>query len=481
MEKGKSNIIVSGLSWSFGERILAQGVTFAVSIVLARILAPEEYGVISMVLVFINLANVFVTNGFGESLIQKKDADERDFSTVFWCTFAFSWMLYAILFFTAPLIGNFYKNIELVTVLQVLSLKLPLASINTIQHAYVSKMMEFKKFFFSTLAGTIVSGVVGIVMAYLGFGVWALVAQYLVNSIIDTLVLFSIVRWRPNFEFCRNSAKELMRFAWKATGAAFINELYTQARALIIGKVYSPADLAYYNRGNQFPQLFISNIVNSISIVFFPVMSSLQDDIQELKSLAKKALKVSSFIIFPLMAGLIGVAKPLVVLLLTEKWLPCVPFLQILCLYYMVQPMQSINWQLMKALGRSDLCLKLEIIKKAIGFTLVFATMFISVKALAWSTTLFAVISMVINMLPNKNLVGYSMMEQLKDIAPYFLLSSIMGIIVWGVSFIPGLHVAMVLIIQLITGIVFYCLGCKVFKVEAFDILMHYVKSIIKR
>lgn len=481
MGKGKANTIVSGLSWSFGERILAQGVTFIVSIVLARILAPEEYGAISLVLVFINLANVFVTNGFGEALIQKKDADERDFSTIFWCTFVFSWVLYAVLFFSAPIIGEFYKNTELVVVLRVLSLKIPLASINTIQHAYVSKRMEFKKFFFSTLGGTIASGVVGIVMAFLGFGVWALVAQYLVNSTIDTLVLFSTVRWRPHFEFNSSSATKLMQYAWKATGAAFINELYTQVRALIIGKVYSSADLAYYNRGNQFPQLFITNIVNSINKVFFPVMSTLQDDIEELKSLAKKSLKVSALVIFPLMTGLIGVAKPLVILLLTEKWLPCVPFLQILCLYYMVQPMQSINWQLMKALGRSDLCLKLEIVKKVIGFALIFATMFISVKALAWSTALFALISMIINMLPNKKLVGYSIKEQFKDIAPYLLLSSIMGIIVWGVSFIPGLHVAIVLIMQLATGLLVYCFGCVLFRLDAFEFIIHYVKNILRK
>ena len=481
MEKGTVKKIASGLSWSFGERILAQGVTFIVSIILARILAPEEYGIIALILVFINLANVFVTNGFGEALIQKKDADESDFSTVFWCTLFFSCVLYGILFTTAPFIGELYNNPELVILLRVLALKIPLSSVNTIQHAYVSRRLEFRKFFFSTLGGTVTSGMVGIIMAYLGFGVWALVAQYLVNSTIDTLILLFTVKWRPHLIFKKKSAAKLMSYAWKVTGAAFINELYTQVRSLIIGRVYSSADLAYYNRGNQFPQLFITNIVNSINSVFFPIMSKMQDDLVELKSLARRALKVSALIIFPLMTGLIGVAKTLVLLLLTEKWLPCVPFLQILCLYYMVQPMQSINWQLMKAVGRSDLCLKLEIIKKVIGFGLIFATMFISVKALAWSTALFAFISMIINMIPNRKLVGYKMSEQIKDIIPYLILSTCMGITVWVISFVPGLHIAMVLIIQIIGGLVVYFAGCIILKLEAFMFLTTYLQGVIKK
>ncbi len=469
--------ITSGLGWTFGERILAQGVTFAVSIILARILSPDEYGLISLVLVFINLANVFVENGFGESLIQKQGTTAEDFSTIFWCTFGFSITLYLLLFITAPFIGRFYNNELVIPVLRVLSLKLLLASVNTIQRAYIAKNMQFKKFFFSTLGGTVVSGVAGVILAHLGAGVWALVAQYLVNSAIGTFILLVTVKWHPQFIFRKNEAKKLFNYSWKVTGAAFINSLYTETRSLIIGKVYSSADLAYYNKGNQFPSLLITNINTSINTVFFPVMSAMQDNVGELKQFARRSLKMSSFIIFPIMAGLIGIAEILIRVLLTDKWLPSTPFLQILCVFYATLPLQSINWQIMKAVGRSDLCLKLEIIKKTIGFLLIVCTMFISVQALAWSTAVFAIISTFINMAPNKKLVDYSFKEQVADIFPNFLLSVIMGFIVWSLSYLTMLPGICVLIIQITTGLIF-CLGVSyIFKFESLVILLTFIKN----
>lgn len=469
--------VTSGLSWAFGERILAQGVTFIVSIVIARILSPEEYGLISLVLVFINLANVFVENGFGESLIQKKDSDIEDFSTVFWCTLFFSIILYCILFIAAPYIGVFYNNTIVSSVLRVLSLKMLLASMNTIQRAYVAKHLQFKKYFFSTLGGTVISGVSGILLAYMGAGVWALVAQYLVNSAIGTLILLITVKWKPQFIFKIERAKILLNYSWKVTGAAFINSLYIEMRSLIIGRVYSSADLAYYNRGNQFPSLFITNINTAINTVFFPVMSSMQDNISELKQFARKSLKMSSYIIFPIMAGLVGVAEVLVRVLLTEKWLPCVPFLQILCIFYGVQPLQSVNWQMLKAVGRSDLCLKLEIIKKIIGFALVLSTMFISVEALTWSTTAFAIISMIINMAPNKKIVGYSMKEQFADILPNFALSLVMGLIVWELRRLTIFSDIVLLIIQFLVGVIFYITASYILKLDSLTTLLELIKD----
>lgn len=469
--------VTSGLSWAFGERILAQGVTFIVSIVIARILSPEEYGLISLVLVFINLANVFVENGFGESLIQKKDSDIEDFSTVFWCTLFFSIILYCILFIAAPYIGVFYDNTIVSSVLRVLSLKMLLASMNTIQRAYVAKHLQFEKYFFSTLGGTVISGVSGILLAYMGAGVWALVAQYLVNSAIDTLILFITVKWKPKFIFKIERAKILLNYSWKVTGAAFINSLYIEMRSLIIGRVYSSADLAYYNRGNQFPSLFITNINTAINTVFFPVMSSMQDNISELKQFARKSLKMSSYIIFPIMAGLVGVAEVLVRVLLTEKWLPCVPFLQILCIFYGVQPLQAVNWQMLKAVGRSDLCLKLEIIKKIIGFALVLSTMFISVEALTWSTTAFAIISMIINMAPNKRIVGYSMKEQFADILPNFVLSLVMGLIVWELRSLTIFSDIVLLIIQFLVGVIFYITASYILKLDSLTTLLELIKD----
>ena len=225
--------------WKFGERIIAQGVSFIISLILARLLLPEQYGTISLVLVFINIANVFVSDGLGESLVQKNDSDELDFSTIFFCSLIIGCFLYILLFIMAPFIAAFYNNTALVPVIRVLSIQIPLSAIKTIQHAYVQKHMMFKKFFFSTLGGTVVSGVIGIIMAYKGFGVWALVEQYLTNSVMDLTILFITVKWRPRFLFSTESAKRLLSFGWKLLAAQFINVLYNELRSLVIGKNYS--------------------------------------------------------------------------------------------------------------------------------------------------------------------------------------------------------------------------------------------------
>ena len=480
MSSNLSQKVTSGLIWTFGERILAQITSFVVSIVLARFLLPEEYGIVTLVMVFITLANVFVSNGFGESLVQKQDSDETDFSTIFWCSFGFSIILYTLLFITTPLIADYYENKEMVWVLRVLALKLPISSISTIQHAYVSKHMIFKKFFFSTLGGTVVSGIVGIILAINGYGPWALVSQYLINTTIDTLVLFVTVEWRPRFIFSKQSAKQLIGFSWKITAASFINTAYGELRALIIGKKYSSADLAYYNKGSQFPSLVITNINTAISTVVFPAMSSVNNNIDRLKQLTRRFMQMTSYVITPIIIGMIVVAKPMVQILLTDKWLPSVPFVQILCLYWLLQPMQTANWQSIKAVGRSDLCFKLEIVKKTIGIVLILLTMNIGTMALAWSSVVFAFVSMLINMVPNIKLINYPIKEQLWDLKSGFVLSIIMGIVVYIIQFLP-LNPILVLILQVIFGAVLYIALSELFHVEAFIMLKGIVKSLFQR
>lgn len=428
--------IVGGLGWSFGERILAQGVSFLVSIVLARILSPDEFGVISLIIVFINIANVFVANGFGESLIQKKDADKTDFSTVFWCGFILSIILVVIIWFGAPYVGKFYNKPDLIMPMRILSFKLILASLNSIQQAYISKHLLFRKMFFATLIGTVISAIVGIGMAYAGCGVWALVAQYLTNSTIDTIALAFLVNWHPERVFSIKAAKRLIGYSWKITGAALINELYTQIRSLIIGKVYSTSDLAYYNKGNIFPQVIMTNINAAVNKVFFPVMSNYGNDRYGLKQFTRKSIKGTAFVTFPMMAFLIASADKLIPLLLTDKWSFSIPYLRILCIYWIVQPIQTANWQVLKSIGRSDLCLKLEILKKSIGVLLVLSTMFISVEALAWSSAAFAMISMLINMIPNKKLISYSVYEQFKDLLPIVIMTALSTALAWTCSII---------------------------------------------
>lgn len=429
------NKVLSGLFWKFGERISAQLVTFIVSIVLARLLSPDDYGNIALVTVFITIANVFVVNGFGSALIQKQEADNVDFSSVFYANIVFSCFLYVIIFLVSPVVADFYASPILCPVLRVLGLRIPVAAINSVQQAYVSRHMLFKKFFFSTLFGTLLSGVVGCVMAYMGFGIWALVAQYLVNTSVDTIVLWFTVRWRPDFVFSFSRVKVLLSYGWKLLLSGLLDTGYTQLRSLIIGKKYTSADLAYYNRGQQYPQLVVTNINTSISSVLFPAISKCQDDLSRVKSMTRRAIKTSSYIMWPLMIGLGVIAEPLVSFMLTDKWLPCVPYLQIACFTYAFWPIHTANLEALKAIGRSDIFLQLEILKKGIGLVLLFLTMNYGVMAIALSLVVSTIISSFINASPNKKLLGYSYFDQIKDMVPSFLLSCVMGIIIYPLSF----------------------------------------------
>ncbi|MED4156815.1 lipopolysaccharide biosynthesis protein [Priestia aryabhattai] len=462
--------IFGGVFWKFTEKTISQGMSFLISIILARILLPEEYGIVAIVLVFITMANVFVTNGFGESLVQKKDADETDFSTIFYCSLILSMVLYLLIFISAPAIAAFYKNEQLTGVLRVLAILLPVGSINTIQQAYISKHMVFRKSFFSTLIGTLLSGGMGIWMAYQGFGIWSLVGQYLLYSIVETTVLFFIVDWRPKFKFSVNSAKALIGFGWKLTAAQLINTGYAQLRTLLIGKVYSATDLAYYNRGNQFPQLFITNVDSSISSVLFPAMSNCNSDVSEVKRLTRKSMRITAYVIFPLMAGLAAVAEPLVSLLLTDKWLFCVPFLKWGCLYFAMQPIQTANWQAIKALGRSDICFKYEVIKKLLGILLLIFTLKISVYAVAVTNGIMGILMALINMYPNQKLINYRYVEQFKDLLPSLLAAGLMGICVSFLKF-TSISSGLLLIMQTVTGIVSYIFLSRILKIEEYQIL----------
>lgn len=451
--KGKS--VVSGLIWSFGERITAQLVTFFITILLARILTPDDYGTVSLILVFVTLANVFVSNGFGESLIQKKNASESDFSTIFWCSFSFSILLYILLFFSSPYIAAFYGNDMLSPLTRILALKIPISSISTIQHAYVSKHMQFKKFFFSTLGGTIISGVVGVIMAYNGFGAWAVVFQYLINTTVDTIVLLFTIPWRPHFYFDITSARKLMSFGWKMTLSSFINSAYGEIRSLIIGKIYSSGDLAQYKRGQQFPQLFITNINTAVSAVIFPTMSMVNNNLVDVKRLTRRSMAVTAYIIFPMMVGLSIIAKPLVLFLLTEKWQPCVPFLQLACISFGLQPIQTANCQAIKAIGRSDVYLTTEIMKKTIGIGLLLGFMHRSVMAVAIMDVIATFMSAIISIVPNKRLIRYGLLEQVKDLLPSILLSFVMGMTIYPIGKL-ALPNIMIVAIQVFVGTFIY-------------------------
>lgn len=478
MEKEKT--VFSNLIWRLLERCGAQGVTFIVSIVLARILDPSVYGTIALVTVFTTIMQVFVDSGMGNALIQKKDADDIDFSSVFWINLCICSVLYLIMFFAAPFIAAFYKMPELTSVIKVLSLIIIISGIKNVQQAYVSRNMLFKRFFFSTLGGTIGAAVVGIAMAYWGYGVWALVVQMLFNAAVDTTILWFTVKWRPKKAFSLERLKGLFSFGWKLLVSSFIDTVYKDLTQLIIGKKYSSSDLAFYNKGDQFPKLIVTNINTSIDSVLLPTMSKSQDDPATVKKMTRRSIKTSTYIMMPLMVGLAVCAEPLVSLILTDKWLPCVPFLRIFCFTYAFYPIHTANLNAIKAMGRSDLFLILEVLKKSVGLIAMLSTMWISVMAMAYSLLVTCVISQIINAWPNKKLLGYSYLEQVKDMLPQICLAIGMGLIVYCVQFL-GLSSILTLLIQAPLGVFLYIIGSKIFHVDSYEYMINTIKSFIRK
>lgn len=461
MENELKKKTLSSLFWRFLERCGAQGVTFIVTIVLARLLAPEVYGLMALVTIFTTILQVFVDSGMGNALIQKKDADDLDFSSVFFFNVVLCIALYLLLFFGAPLIAIYYHNPELTLIIRVLGITLLIAGVKNVQLAYVSRNLQFKRFFFATLGGTIVAAVIGIAMAYMGFGIWALVAQSLFNAMIDTIILWITVRWRPKLQFSFARLKGLLRYGWKLLASSLLHTFYTNLRTLVIGKLYTPADLAYYEKGQSFPTLIVSNINASIDSVLLPTISGVQDNQETVKAITRRAIVTSSYLMWPMMVGLAVVAKPLVVLLLTEKWLPAVPFLQITCFSLGLEPLQTANLNAIKALGRSDIFLKLEIIKKTISIIILLLSMRFGVMAIAISGLVYSVIATMFNAAPNRELLGYSYFEQVKDILLSFILSILMGVTIYPIALL-SLPMILTLLIQVIAGVIFY-LGVSAF------------------
>lgn len=478
--KDTKKSVASNMIWRFFERVLAQLVAFIVSIVIARILDPSAYGTVALITVFTTILQVFVDSGLGNALIQKKNADNIDFSTVFFTNIVFCSILYAGIFFAAPSIAIFYENMAMVPYIRVLALTVLISGVKNVQQAYVSRHMMFKKFFFSTLGGTVTAGVVGVIMAMSGAGIWALVAQQVINLAIDTLILWITVKWRPIRVFSFERLKGLFSFGWKLLVSSLIDVVYTDLRQLIIGKVYSSKDLAYYNQGLKMPQLIVNNINVSIDSVLLPAMSNVQDENEHLKNMTRRSIMVSTYIMAPIMIGLAAVGEPLINLLLTEKWLFAVPFMRVFCITFMFYPIQTANLNAIKALGRSDIFLKLEILKKIVGLTAMFISMNISVMAMAYSALIVSFVNQVINSWPNRKLLKYSYLEQLKDIVPAILLAGFMGVCIYFLDYLNFPDIVTI-VMQVITGAAIFIAGSKLFKIESFGYILEIIKSYLNK
>lgn len=472
--------VLGNFIWRFLERSGAQIVAFVVSIILARLLDPELYGTVAIVTAITTIMQVFITSGLGTALVQKKDSDDVDFSTVFYFNVVMCLVVYAVMFFAAPLIAMLYDMPELTPIVRVLSLTLVISGVRNIQHSYVSKHMLFKNFFFSTIGGTIASAIVGIGMAYAGFGVWALVGQQISNILIGTVVLWFTVKWRPKWKFSFDSLKTLFSFGWKLLVSSLIDSVYNEIRTFVIGAKYSSADLAFYDKGKKFPNLIVQNVNTSIDSVLLPVLAKEQDNRDRVKAMTRRAIKTSSYIMMPLMMGLAVCAEPIVRLLLTEKWMGCVLFMRVFCFTYAFYPIHTANLNAIKAMGRSDLFLRLEIIKKAVGLTAVAISMWFGVEWMAYSLLITTFISQAVNAYPNKKLLGYSYGQQILDMLPQIVLSCVMGAAVFCIQFI-GLNDILTLLIQVPLGALIYIVGSYVFKIDSFSYVLNMLKGFLKR
>ena len=465
-----SGKLISNMIWRFAERSGAQIVSFIVSIILARLLNPSVYGTIALVTVFISILQVFVDSGLGNALIQKKDADHLDFSTVFFTNVFICVFLYIVLFFSAPLISRFYGKPELTSIVRVLGITLLISGVKNIQQAYVSRNLLFRKFFFATLGGTLGSAVFGIVLAYKGYGVWALVGQHLFNLIIDTIILWFTVKWRPRLEYSFLRLKSLYSYGWKLLVSSLINTFYNELRQLLIGKLYTSEDLAYYNKSRSFPSLVITNISTSIDSVLFPAMSKVQSERESVKYMTRMSIRTSSYIIWPFMFGLIAISEPLTRLLLTDKWLPIVPYMRVFCIGMAFQPIHTANLNAIKAMGRSDLYLKLEVLKKSFGLLLLAIFLPYGPFSICCSNLIYALMAQIVNSFPNRKLLGYSYIDQLKDIIPFVMMSALMCL---GCILIVQLNLPDIIVIflQVIFGVVIYLVESILFKTDIFIML----------
>lgn len=479
--QSKTEKVFSNLAWSYAERFLAQCITLLVSIILARILEPSHYGLISIVTVFITIGDALVMGGFGNALIQKKDASEIDFNSICWLSLGVAGLLYVILFFSSYIIANFYNNNILVPVIRIMGLKFLFSAVNSVQHAYVQKKMIFKQFFFATLGGTIASAFIGVTLALRGYGVWALVVQYLSNTIIDTLILGLIISWKPKFQISFESIKSLWGFGSKILASTIVFTIKDNIRSLIIGKKFTPSDLAYYNQGNRFPQLLVTDIVESLGKVMFPVFSKNQDNLDDLKGYMRKSIRLSSYVLTPAVVGLMAVGDTFICLILTDKWIASSLYLRILCLAYATRSVSTILQKGLLAIGKSNVNLLHECVTSSMTIILLLMAVlaFNSVEFIAWSYVIIMLIGVTIYAYYAKKYINYSYIELIKDYFPSLAMSIIMGVFIYLFGMIR-IHLFLKLCCQIILGIGIYVFLSVVLLNEEFIYLFDFFKKNIK-
>lgn len=470
---------IKGYAWNFMDNILNRGISFIVGIVLARLLSPSEYGLIGIILIFIAVFNSIVESGLGTALVRKNNCKEEDYNTVFYSNLCFSVFLFIVFYFCTPLIATFFQEPQLDVLGKVMGVILLINALSIIQNTILLKKLDFKGKMYFSMGSSLTSGIVGITMAYKGYGVWSLVGQQISRQVIYTTLLWIHNRWVPKFMFSWKSFKELFGFGSNLLIAGIIDTIWNQLYQIIIGRCYTPRSLGLYTKANEFGSIFSSNLTSVVQSVSFPALSKLQDDLVKLKDGYKKVITCSMLLSFPLMMGMAAVAEPMIRVLLGEAWLPCVPFLQIVCFQQLIYPLHAINLSLLQVRGRSELFLKIQIIKKFFSAIPLVLGVFVGIYYMLFGSVIVGFIAYYINAYYSKPLLDYSIKEQIIDIAPSFVISLSMAILVYLESLL-SFQAYILLCIQIPTGIVVEILLCEVFKLKEYIEIKKIVLSAIK-
>ena len=466
---------VFGLTWSFIDQTANLTVGFVVGIILARLLSPEEFGLIGMITVFIAVSLAFVDSGFSQALIRKKNCTATDYSTVFYFNLVSGIICFFLLFFTSGSISNFFNEPKLKPIIQVLGFLLIIDALGLIQRTQLTKKINFKLQAKISLVSSFSSGIIAIIMAYKGFAVWSLVAQRLSRQTITTALLWILNRWKPIFKFSNSSFRQLFSFGSKLLVSGLIDTIYRNLYLVVIGRFFSAQDLGFYTRADSFKNLPSQNLNGIITRVTYPVLASIQDDIPRLSKTYKKIIRSSMFVTFILMLGMAAVAEPMIITLIGEKWRQSIIYLQMLSFVGVFYPLNAINLNMLKVRGRSDLFLRLEIIKKTLAFPVIFLGIFWGIKIMIIGMIINAIIAYYINSFWSGKMIGYSVIQQIKDILPGFLLALTMAIVLFVMGKILPFQPLLLLIIQLIAGAIFIFVFSEIIKLKDYQ----YLKSLV--
>lgn len=479
-EQSLKDKTIKGTMWSFIDNVAQFGVAFLVSIVLARLLSPDDYGLIGIITIFTSVCTAIIGGGFSSALIRKKSPTDDDYNTAFIINLGLSLVLYAIVFLCSPLIADFFGREELVALTRVSSLTMIIGALAIVQQVRLTKRIDFKTQTKITLSASVASGVVGIAMALLGLGVWALVIQSVLAQLLRTALLWFFNHWTPSLRFSKQSFNELFGFGWKLMVSGILDNVWKELYQLVVGKFYSSATLGQYTRAKGFSQMFSSNLTGVIQRVTYPVLSDIQDEKERMIAAYRKIIKTTMFITFALMFALGAVSEPLLYCLIGEKWHEAATYLPLICLVGSLYPLHAINLNMLQVQGRSDLFLGLEIIKKIIGLVPLFIGAFVGIFPMLYATVLTSIISYFLNSYFPGKLLGYTSWGQIKDITPSFALSLTMAVVVFLLKYLP-LSYWIILPIQIVVGLIVFLLLCNISKIQEYEECKNMLKPMLNK